>query len=80
MAGGFTEGADSTFIEVARRLSYEEAAQLSDTLGHIIIANMSRSLNIGKNDAELQLQPYDQVSVRQAPNYRISKTALLPEK
>ena len=77
LAGGFTEGADSTFIEIARRLSYEEAAQLSDTLGHIIIANMSRSLKIGENNAEFQLQPFDQISVRRAPNYRKGETAFI---
>lgn len=77
LAGGFTEGADSTFIEVSRRLSYQEASTLSDTIGHIIIVNMSRGLNIGENDANMKLQPYDQVSVRRAPNFRQSKTAFI---
>jgi protein involved in polysaccharide export with SLBB domain len=77
LAGGFTEGADSTYIEVARRLSYEEAANLSDTLGKIIIVNLSRDLSIGENDADFMLQPYDQVSVRQAPNFRKGKTAFI---
>ncbi len=77
LAGGFTEGADSTYIEVARRLTYEQAANLSDTLGRIIIVNMSRNLNIGNNDASFQLKPYDQVSVRQAPNFRKGKTAFI---
>jgi protein involved in polysaccharide export with SLBB domain len=77
LAGGFTEGADSTYIEVARRLSYEEAAHLSDTLGEIIIVNLSRDLSIGENDADFMLQPYDQVSVRQAPNFRKGKTAFI---
>jgi protein involved in polysaccharide export with SLBB domain len=77
LAGGFTEGADSTFIEVARRLTYEEAANLSDTLGQIIIVNMSRNLNMGSNDAGFQLKAYDQVSVRQAPNFRKGKTAYI---
>ncbi|HSO89438.1 MAG TPA: SLBB domain-containing protein [Draconibacterium sp.] len=77
LAGGFTEGADSTYIEVARRLSYEKAANLSDTLGRIIIVNMSRDLKIGNNDAGFQLKPYDQVSVRQAPNFRKGKTVYI---
>jgi len=77
LAGGFTEGADSTFIEISRRLSYEEAANLSDTIGHIIIANMSRGLQIGKNDANIPLIPYDQISVRRAPNYRQTETVLI---
>ncbi|MDX8339311.1 SLBB domain-containing protein [Draconibacterium sp. IB214405] len=77
LAGGFTEGADSTFIEIARRLSYTEAAALSDTVGHIIVANLSRKLTIGENDADLQLQPYDHISVRRAPNYRQGETAFI---
>ena len=77
LAGGFTEGADSTFIEISRRLSYDEAASLSDTIGHTIIVNMSRGLQIGQNDANLKLQPYDQVSVRRAPNYHQNETAFI---
>jgi protein involved in polysaccharide export with SLBB domain len=77
LAGGLTEGADSTFIEVARRLTYEKAANLSDSLGTIIVVNLSRDLSIGKNDADFKLKPYDQVSVRQAPNFRKGKTAFV---
>ncbi|MEZ5103280.1 MAG: SLBB domain-containing protein [Draconibacterium sp.] len=77
LGGGLTEGADSTFIEIARRLTYDEAAHLSDTLGHIIIVNLSRSLKLGKNDADFKLLPYDQINVRQAPNFRKGKTAFI---
>ncbi len=77
MANGLTEGADSTFIEVARRLSYKEAANLSDTLGHVIVVNLSRGLNIGENDADFLLKPFDRISVRRAPNYRKEKTAFI---
>jgi protein involved in polysaccharide export with SLBB domain len=77
LAGGLTEGADSTYIEVARRLTYEKAANLSDSLGTIIVVNLSRDLSIGKNDADFKLKPYDQVSVRQAPNFRKGKTAFV---
>lgn len=77
LVGGLTEGADSTFIEVARRLTYEKAANLSDSLGTIIVVSLSRDLSIGKNDADFKLKPYDQVSVRQAPNFRKGKTAYI---
>jgi protein involved in polysaccharide export with SLBB domain len=77
LAGGLTEGADSTYIEVARRLTYEKAANLSDSLGTIIIVNLSRDLSMGKNDADLMLMPFDQISVRQAPNFRKGKTAFI---
>lgn len=77
LAGGFTEGADSTFIEVARRLSYEEAAKLSDQLVHTSTLNLSRNLGMNTNDAAFELKPYDQVSVRQAPGFRKEKTVFI---
>jgi len=77
LAGGFTEGADSTFIEVARRLSYEESSKLSDQLVHTHTLNLSRDLKLEKNDAGFLLQPYDQISVRQAPGFRKEKTAFI---
>jgi len=77
LAGGFTEGADSTFIEVARRLSYEETAELTDKLVHTEILNLSRDLSLNSNDAGFLLKPYDQVSVRQAPGFRQDKTVFI---
>ena len=77
LAGGLTEGADTTFIEIARRLSHEEASTLSDTLGQIIVVDLSRDLGIGKNDESIILKPFDQISVRQAPNFRKGKTAYI---
>ena len=77
LAGGFTEGADSTFIEVARRLTYEENAELTDKLVHTEVLNLSRSLSLNSNDAEFLLKPYDQVSVRQAPGFRQDRTVFI---
>ncbi len=77
LAGGFTEGADSTFIEVARRLSYEETAELTDKLVHTEVLNLSRDLSLNSNDAGYLLKPYDQVSVRQAPGFRNDKTVFI---
>lgn len=77
LAGGLSEGADSTFIEIARRLSYEDAASMSDTIGHVLIANISRNLAIGENDADILLKPWDQISIRRAPNFRQSETAFI---
>ena len=77
LANGFTEGADSTFIEVARRLSYEETAKLTDNLVHTQILNLSRDLGLNKNDAGFLLKPYDQISVRQAPGFRNDKTVFI---
>jgi protein involved in polysaccharide export with SLBB domain len=69
IANGFTEAADSSMIEISRRLSYGEAAQLSDTLVHIFTVNQSRHLSDGSAEP-FYLEPYDQISVRRAPGYR----------
>lgn len=74
-AGGFTEAADSSFIEVARRLSYAEAAVLSDEMVHIFNFDLTRDLQLNKEDAGFKLQPFDEVSVRKAPGYRESASA-----
>ena len=74
-AGSFTEAADSSFIEVARRLSYEEAAVLSDEMVHIYTFDLTRDLKLNKEDADFVLQPFDQVSVRKSPGYRESASA-----
>ncbi|QGY46551.1 sugar transporter [Maribellus comscasis] len=70
VADGFTEGADSTFIEVARRLSYKEAAQVNNQLVHIFTFKLDRDLRLQQGDAQFKLQPFDQISVRQAPGFR----------
>ncbi len=77
LAEGFTEGADSSFIEVARRLNYAESAVLSDKLLHTFTLSMARNLSSETNDADFKLLPYDHVSVRRAPGYRENGKVLI---
>jgi protein involved in polysaccharide export with SLBB domain len=74
-AGGFAEAADSSFIEIARRLTYEEAASLSDDMVHIFTFDLSRDLNLNAVDAGFMLKPFDQISVRRAPGFRENASA-----
>lgn len=76
MAGGFTEAADSTFIEISRRLNYSEASKLSDTLVHVFNINHSRGLAL-EGDVPFTLEPYDRVSVKRAPGYRSQGSATI---
>jgi len=75
LANGLTEGADSSLIEIARRLSYEEEATVSDTLVHLFTAGTSRNLLDTEND--FILQAYDAVYIRRAPGYRQQGAAMI---
>lgn len=75
LANGFTEGADSSYIQIARRLSYREEAQLTDTLVHLFTTGTTRDLQNAEPD--FVLQPYDQIYVRRAPGYRQQGSALI---
>ena len=72
MAGGLKESSDTTYIEVARRLSYEEAADLNDTLAHIYSFSINRKLEIKGNNPGFTLRPYDEIYFRRAPGFRES--------
>ena len=69
VAGGFTEAADSSFIEVARRLSYKEAATVSQDLVHIYKFDISRNLKLTLEDAAFTLKPFDRISIKTAPGF-----------
>ena len=69
-AGGFREDADLAVVEVSRRLSYEEAAKVTDKINNIFQFALTRDLKLTPADAAFKLQPYDEVFVRQAPGFR----------
>jgi protein involved in polysaccharide export with SLBB domain len=70
LAGGFKENADVKVIEISRRLTYDEAAILNDSLGHVITVSIPRDLKPGDDDSRFILQPFDVVSVRKAQGFR----------
>ena len=70
MAGGFTLGADSTYIEVARMLKPTEAAQLTDRLLYTYTLTLARDLKLKDTGTDFYLEPFDRVYVRRAPGYR----------
>lgn len=70
LAGGFKENADIRVIEISRRLTYDEAAILNDSLGHVFTVSIPRDLEPGDDDSRFVLQPYDVVSVRKAQGFR----------
>ncbi|WP_289054459.1 SLBB domain-containing protein [Carboxylicivirga marina] len=68
-SGGFKESASEAFIEISRRLSYDEAHKAGDKIAHVYQFTISRELKMNGEDAKFILSPYDQVFVRQSPGY-----------
>jgi protein involved in polysaccharide export with SLBB domain len=69
LAGGFSEDADSTFVQISRRLTYQEAASLTDKLVDVFNIPLPRQLNANDQTNSFKLQPYDHIYIRKAPGY-----------
>jgi len=73
-AGGFRETADLSGVEVVRRLSYEEAAKVSNKMNEIFKFSLTRELKLSATDAAFHLKPFDMVYVRRSPGSAIQGT------
>ncbi|GAO30619.1 SLBB domain-containing protein [Geofilum rubicundum] len=67
LSGGFKERASESYIEVTRRLSYEEAADPGAVSAHLFQFTIPRNLTLNSEDAAFELAPFDEVYVRRAP-------------
>lgn len=76
-AGGFTEAASESFIELARRRSYKEASQVSDELVKLVQFNIDRNLNMDSKADTFHLKPFDYIYVRNAPSYHEQRTVYI---
>lgn len=76
-AGGFTEAASESVIELARRHDYQKAAEVSNELGSLHQFTIDRGLKLGADDAHFELKPFDYIYVRQAPSYKEQRTVSL---
>ncbi|WP_430812582.1 MULTISPECIES: SLBB domain-containing protein [unclassified Carboxylicivirga] len=68
-AGGFKESASQAYIEVSRRLSYEEAQKNNDKIAHVYQFSVDRNLTMNGEDAQFVIQPFDQIFVRRSPGF-----------
>lgn len=73
-AGGLMESASESYVELSRRLSYEEAAQESDELVKLFQFSIDRELKLDKTGEQFLIQPFDNIYIRQAPSYHIQRT------
>ena len=76
-AGGFTEQADLSVVEITRRLSYDQAKKVTDKLNEVFQFALTRDLRLSPSDAIFKLQPFDEVYVRKAPGFRDQGTFLI---
>ncbi len=77
LAGGFTEAASESFIELARRRDRESATKVSDQLATLHQFTIGRDLVINAEDAQFKIQPFDYIYVRKAPSYNKQRTVTI---
>ena len=71
IAGGFTESADITTAEVTR---YDAEPQIGRMIDRVTISLIDSSPGAGMG---LSLSPYDQLTIRQMPNWTTTETVTL---
>lgn len=77
LSGGMTEAASESFVEVARRNTYEEAGNINSKMATLFQFNIGRKLELNGDDAGFKLEPFDQVYIRKAPSYESQKTVFI---
>lgn len=77
LAGGFTEAASESFIELARRRDRQAASEMSDQLATLYQFTIGRDLVINQEDAQFKIRPYDYIYVRKAPSYNKQRTVTI---
>lgn len=73
-AGGFSEAASESFIEVARRHNVEEAGQILDEMVKLFHFNIDRELKLDEKGDTFKLEPFDYIYVRKSPSYHVQRT------
>ena len=73
-AGGFTEAASESYIELARRRSYAESDQISDEIVKLFQFKIDRGLKLENKAIAFLLLPFDYIYVRKAPSYHEQRT------
>lgn len=76
-AGGFTEAASESFIELARRRNYSEANEMSDQIVKLYQFNIDRQLKLDSKGDTFLLHPFDYIYVRKAPSYHEQRTVTI---
>lgn len=73
LAGGFSEAAIASRLEIARRVKDDTTNVPSNQDLRLITFTIDQHLRLNPTDAQLTLYPYDQVFVRASPRYQAQK-------
>ncbi len=69
LAKGFKEGATGAKVEITRRASNPDSQDISD----IITFDIDKNLNLSSADKDFVLMPFDHVTIRKNPNFRVER-------
>jgi polysaccharide export outer membrane protein len=75
-AGGFSEGATGSRVEVSRRIK-DESTQLDSLAVQVFRFDVAKDLTLSAQDAAFRLQPFDAVQVRAIPSYEAQRTVAI---
>jgi polysaccharide biosynthesis/export protein len=73
LADGFSDGASSSKIELARRVEEDTTGLPANQNVRIETYEIDKNLKIRTEDAKVLLQPYDRIYVRKLPRYESQK-------
>lgn len=76
-AGGFTEAASESYIELARRHSYQQASEPGNEIVKLYQFQIDRGLKLENKADTFHLEPFDYIYVRQAPAYYTQRTVYI---
>ncbi|UHG92559.1 SLBB domain-containing protein [Spirosoma oryzicola] len=77
LAGGFSEGAIASRIEIARRITTDTVGLPEGQTTSILTFAIDHNLRLNPADARFTLLPFDQVFVRMSPRYETQKSATI---
>lgn len=76
-AGGLTEAASESTIELARRRNHPESNDLSEEIVKLFHFSIDRALSLDNKADTFHLMPFDYVYVRKAPSYHEQRTVYI---
>ncbi|GAB4016048.1 polysaccharide biosynthesis/export family protein [Spirosoma koreense] len=74
-AGGLRESAAAASVEIIRRKKDVDPSSKTAKIADVFHFNVNRDLSLSSDANRFMLAPYDQIVIRQSPNYRVQTFA-----